>query len=121
MEFETRISELERTINDMKRIKNIEIVELSPGDNDITGKFSSTTRNVCFECDAEDADFTINAPDADFSEETIFSFRKSDSSVNTVTITGINNQTINGETTQVLSRQNDNMPIAAINGNWKIV
>jgi len=114
------VNNLRLKMEEMKRARNIETLLLNPRENIISGNFQKSSRNVCIELNATDNNFSVVLPDAKTTEDIIFRLRKVDITSNIITITTIAGQTINNCDTQILSSEGDNMPIYAIQGNWKI-
>lgn len=81
-----------------------------------------TAGNVTFyTCSASGGSFTINLPAATAKPRNWeYTFYKSDSSANTITIDADGAATINGATTYVLTTQHDAVTIRRVGANWNI-
>ena len=71
--------------------------------------------------DATSGNITITLPDAIGNKNLYISIKKIDSSGNTITITPINSQTFDGQSTQVISSQNDVYELMSDGNNWQSV
>lgn len=83
-----------------------------------TANFTAGTSNTYF-CNATSGNITATLPAAADGQR--YTFVKTDSSVNTVTIDGNGSETINGSLTQVLSAQYDRLTIEAEGSVWYII
>jgi hypothetical protein len=72
-------------------------------------------------CDATTAAFTVTLPTAVSNDGLTFTFMKTDSGANAVTIDANSTETINGDLTYLLKNQFDVLQIMAKGGNWLIV
>ncbi len=72
-------------------------------------------------CDASSAAFTVTLPAASKFTGRIYHIKKTDSSANAVTVDGNASETIDGDTTKVISTQYDSMMIVCDGSNWHIV
>ena len=91
-------------------------VKLTPEDTNIYGLYLVGQSLIC-EVDCTDGNASISLPDVENYEGEYIIFVKTDSSSNTVTISGTSGQTING-TTVTLSSQYDSALISAGDSNW---
>jgi hypothetical protein len=71
-------------------------------------------------CDATANSITVNLPTA-VGNHARFHIKKTDSSVNTVTINGDGTETIDGGLTAVLRRQYESVTLIADGANWLII
>lgn len=92
---------------------------LNPSEPRLTGKYRSG--EVLVFCDATDAAFSVQLPDAKGATDTVFFLFKSDSSVNAVTLATTNDQTINGASTDSLASQYSCIQLVSNNSNWAIL
>lgn len=73
----------------------IQLITLTASDNVLAGKFS-TNGHVLVQCDASLNPFTITLPNPEKTKDTIFIFKKIDSSSNITTITTADGVSIDG-------------------------
>jgi len=73
----------------------VRIVRTTPEDTNISGQYVDEDE-VLVILDAADAPYTIEVPDAQIARNTVFHFKKVDSSLNVVTIKTDTAQTIDG-------------------------
>lgn len=71
----------------------IRTITLTPSQPHVKGRYNKSDHVVAL-CDCTNGDFTTNLPDASGSEDVKLTFKKIDSSSNEVTISPVNNQTI---------------------------
>jgi len=81
---------------------------------------TSTSGNLTVLCDATSASITVNLPTA-VSNTATFTFKKVDSSANTVTVDGNGTETIEGSLTAVISVQYVSITIVSNNTNWSVI
>lgn len=96
----------------------------------ISGKLELTTvtktanytaaNEYAIRCDATGGAFTITLPVAASSVGRIYSIKKIDSSANAITVDGNASETIDGQTTQILSAQYDAITIMCDGTTWDI-
>lgn len=79
-----------------------------------------TTSDVVL-ANALSAAFTLTLPSATSVADKVITIKKTDTSVNLVTVAGLGSQTIDGASTFVLQVKNDSIQVQASGGNWVIV
>jgi hypothetical protein len=79
-----------------------------------------TTEDVVL-CTASGGAFTINLPTAVGNSGKVFYIKKVDSSILAVTVDADTTETIDGQLTQVISNQYDNITIVSNGTNWSII
>lgn len=72
-------------------------------------------------CDATSNAITVNLPAASTSSSFRYYIKKIDSSANTVTIDANASETIDGDTTKILTSQYDSIEIVCDGSNWYII
>ena len=88
----------------------LKILNIKSSNQNILGSYSKGDQ-IVFRCNAMSKALVLTLPDARTTEDVIFWIKKIDSSSNTVTINTVSNQTIDGETTLVLSTQWDSVGV----------
>lgn len=83
--------------------------------------YTATSSDEFIDCNANSASFTVTLPTAVGISGKAYIFKKSDSSVNTVTIDGSGSETIDGSTTKVLYKQYDTIVIVSNGADWNVV
>lgn len=103
-------------------VEEIEALSLLVRRRDITANFTIVT-GVFFPCDATSGAIAITLPSAGaLSESRVIVVKKTDSSVNAVTVTRAGSDTIDGATTYVLSSQYDAVILVDDeSGNWHAI
>lgn len=86
-----------------------------------TGTYTLDTTYDLILCDCSAGAITLNLPAAASSEGFSYAITKTDSGANTVTIDGNGAETVNGETTQVISRQYTSITVVCDGTGWNIV
>jgi hypothetical protein len=72
-------------------------------------------------CNAASAGFTVNLPAASGRTGKVFTFKKTDSTTNVVTLDGNASETIDGATTRTLTLQYEAVNLVCDGSNWHIV
>jgi len=90
--------------------------------NVTTATYNATQNmwNVNILCNATTQAITVNLPTA-ISNYATFNIKKTDSSINTVTIDGNGTETIDGDTTKVIQFQNTSLQLISNGVNWNII
>lgn len=86
-----------------------------------TGAYTPGPGDFVITCDASGGAFSINLPAASGAARRIYHIKKIDSSGNAVTVDGNAGETIDGDTTKIISRQYDSMMISCDGSNWHIL
>jgi hypothetical protein len=86
-----------------------------------TGAYTATSSDHTILCDASGGSFTVTLPAASGVTRIIYHIKKTDSSGNTVTVDGNASETIDGDTTKIISTQYDSMMITCDGSNWHII
>ena len=92
-------------------------INLTPSQNSLQGLYNPGDE-VMVMCDATDSDFTVEVPDAQSSDDTLFRFVEYDSSLNEITLSARANQKIMNEDTQVLTEQADELVLNSDGQDW---
>ncbi len=90
----------------------------------VTAISSATTLNTTHHvvtCDASGGAFTVTLPAANGAAGRMYHVKKIDSSGNAVTVDANASETIDGDTTKIVSTQYDSMMIVCDGSNWHIV
>jgi hypothetical protein len=100
----------------------IRILNLFPSENKISGGYISADFVLCL-CDASTSAFTITIPSPDLVKDIIFVFKKTDSSVNEITIQSENenNYKIDGASSITLASQYAMKMLASDSLNYYLV
>ena len=80
--------------------------------------YSHPNEVIIAKCDCTNGNVSLTMPDARGVENTELKVVKTDATANTVTLAGINNQTINGSITLVISGQWSAAAIESDGQNW---
>lgn len=99
-----KIELADREINKLKRVDAVAIITLTPMDFVLNGKYQPGSE-VLVLCDATNGAFAPIMPDAISARYNKFTFVKTDSSTNVITLTGSIGQLINGVNTFPISIQ----------------
>lgn len=86
-----------------------------------TGDYTVSTTDRFIIVDASGGNITITLPEASTCQGYEFTIKKIDSSVNTVTIDGDGAETIDDDTTQIISNQYDAITVTSDNSEWWII
>ncbi len=86
-----------------------------------TGDYTAAITDYVITCDANGGAFTVTLPAASGVTGKIYHIKKTDSSGNAVTVDGNASETIDGDTTKVISTQYDSMEIICDGSNWHII
>jgi hypothetical protein len=85
-----------------------------------TGTYSAAATDYLIPCNASGGGFTVNLPAASGNTGLTFLIKKTDSTLNIVTIDGNASETIDGSTTTTLNTQNESVLITCDGSNWLI-
>lgn len=86
-----------------------------------TSNYNATSSDHVIIGNATSASFTITLPPTLRGKGIIYHIKKIDSSGNTITLDGNASETIDGETTKVISVQYDNVMLISDGSNWHII
>lgn len=86
-----------------------------------TANYTATANDDVLLCDASSASFTITLPAASSLPGKTYHVKKTDSSVNTITLDGNASETIDGLLTQVIATQYQTISIVNNGSNWSII
>jgi hypothetical protein len=86
-----------------------------------TANYTVTTGDSSVYADSSGGAFTLTLPTAVGNSGRVFTFFKTDTSVNLVTIDGAGTETINGDLTIAMGTKGDYLTIQSDNVNWKII
>jgi hypothetical protein len=86
-----------------------------------TSAYTATVADVAIYCDASGGAFPVTLPPAASHPGGVFYIKKTDSSVNAVTVEGDGAETIDGATTKVISIQYDTMKVQSDANTWWIL
>ena len=106
-------------VNGSAKVKGFQAALVTKTNSD--SPYTALSTDYTILCDATSGTITINLPAAASHSGRIFNVKKSDSSVNAVTIDGNASETIDGSTTQVLSVQYHALTIQSDGSNWHIL
>lgn len=87
----------------------------------ITSAITLDDTHSVITCDASSAAFTVTLPAASKFIGRVYHIKKIDSSGNAVTVDGNASETIDGDTTKVITTQYDSMMIVSNGSNWHII
>jgi hypothetical protein len=87
----------------------------------ISGATTLDSSHHAVTCDASGGAFTVTLPAASGLAGRMYHIKKIDSSGNAVTVDGNASETIDGDTTKVISVQYDSMMIICDGSNWHII
>jgi hypothetical protein len=87
----------------------------------ITSNYTATIADFLIRCDATGGVITITLPDATTCGGLLLNIKKIDASVNRVIIDGDASQTIDGQLTQNLPLQYENLTVMSNGTNWDIL
>jgi hypothetical protein len=86
-----------------------------------TADYTVTISDSIIIGDATTGDFTITLPTAVGIAGRQYTIKKIDGSSNTITIDAYDNETIDGELTQILLNEDDTITIVSDGSNWRII
>ena len=85
-----------------------------------TANYTATSTDVVILCDVSGGAFTITLPAAANNTHRMYIIKKTDSSVNAVTVDGNASETIDGGTTAIITTQYESVIIICDGSNWHI-
>lgn len=94
---------------------------MKPTVNSVAKDYEATDLDSLVLADATDANRAITLPKASQNKGKQLKIKKTDSSANTVTISGKDGETIDGSSTKVLSNQNEITRVISDGEKWHIV
>lgn len=86
-----------------------------------TAAYTATTDDDVLLCDASDGAFSINLPTASGAANTILHIKKIDSSSNAVTIYADGSETIDGDTSKIISTQYVSITVVCDGSAWYVI
>jgi hypothetical protein len=95
----------------------IRILNLTPANNSLAGNYKSGDIVLC-KCDSSDGAFTVTLPNSENADNTVFIFKKIDTSENIISFSGINGQTINDKTSLSLLHYGQSAKIISDGNNY---
>lgn len=109
-----------QTLNWSQRVKDFLDTIHQPNAVSKTAAFTAGLETI-YLCDASGGAYTVTLPDVAKSVNQVYSFVKTDSTGNAVTVDGNGSQTINGSTTYALSSQYDAVQIVCNGTAWFVL
>lgn len=96
----------------------IQKISLNPAENILKGKLAGETKIAILLCDATNGAFSVDLLDAQNPDIVMIKAKKTDSSTNAITFSGINAQTIDGAASVAISTQYDTVTFVRDGSNW---